>query len=75
MPHELHIVTGAAGVGKSTFGRSLAGKSQAAFLDSDTLSGSIRPIATAASTKRFSGMPFTNVFSKLPRKTSLTRPS
>lgn len=38
MPNELHIVTGAAGVGKTTWGRSLAAKIGAAFLDSDTVS-------------------------------------
>lgn len=36
--NSLHIVTGAAGVGKSTFGMRLASKHSAAFLDSDTLS-------------------------------------
>ena len=41
MPNELHIVTGAAGVGKSTWGRSLAAKMTAAFLDSDTLSEAV----------------------------------
>ena len=41
MPNELHIVTGAAGVGKSTWGRSLAAKVTAAFLDSDTLSEAV----------------------------------
>lgn len=41
MPHELHIVTGAAGVGKSTWGKSLAAKLNAAFLDSDTLSEAV----------------------------------
>ncbi|MEM8913096.1 MAG: AAA family ATPase [Planctomycetota bacterium] len=34
---ELHLVTGAAGVGKSTFGRSLARKHKAVLLDSDTV--------------------------------------
>ena len=41
MPHELHIVTGAAGVGKSTWGKSLAAKLNATFLDSDTLSEAV----------------------------------
>jgi len=41
MPNELHIVTGAAGVGKTTWGRSLAAKMAAAFLDSDTLSEAV----------------------------------
>ena len=41
MTHELHIVTGAAGVGKSTFGKSLAAKLNAALLDSDTLSEAV----------------------------------
>ncbi len=41
MPHELHIVTGAAGVGKSTWGQSLAAKLSAAFLDSDTVSEAV----------------------------------
>lgn len=41
MPNELHIVTGAAGVGKSTWGRSLAAKMTAAFLDSDTVSEAV----------------------------------
>lgn len=36
--HQLHIVTGAAGVGKSTFGKRLALQHSAAFLDSDTVS-------------------------------------
>ncbi|MFG0265475.1 MAG: AAA family ATPase [Rhodopirellula sp. JB055] len=35
--HSLHIVTGAAGVGKSTFGRTLATKLAAGLLDSDTV--------------------------------------
>ncbi|MEM9365911.1 MAG: AAA family ATPase [Planctomycetota bacterium] len=35
--HDLHFVTGAAGVGKSTFGRDLARKLQAVVLDSDTV--------------------------------------
>ncbi len=35
--HSLHIVTGAAGVGKSSFGRQLAAKSAAMLLDSDTV--------------------------------------
>ena len=34
---QLHIVTGAAGTGKSTFGRELAAKLSAALLDSDTV--------------------------------------
>lgn len=41
MTHELHIVTGAAGVGKSTFGKSLASEFNAALLDSDTLSEAV----------------------------------
>lgn len=41
MKHELHIVTGAAGVGKSTYGASLASKLNAALLDSDTLSEAV----------------------------------
>ncbi len=41
MTHELHIVTGAAGVGKSTYARSLAAKCNAALLDSDTLSEAV----------------------------------
>jgi predicted kinase len=41
MPNELHIVTGAAGVGKSTWGRSFAAKVPAAFLDSDTVSEAV----------------------------------
>jgi len=41
MKYELHIVTGAAGVGKSTFGKSLAAKCNAALLDSDTLSEAV----------------------------------
>lgn len=41
MIHELHIVAGAAGVGKSTFGKELAAKTNAAFLDSDTLSEAV----------------------------------
>jgi predicted kinase len=36
--HSLHIVTGAAGVGKTTFGKALARKLEAGFLDSDTVS-------------------------------------
>ncbi|MCM2372927.1 AAA family ATPase [Aporhodopirellula aestuarii] len=35
--HDLHIVTGAAGVGKSTFGKHLAIEHAAALLDSDTV--------------------------------------
>ncbi|MEM6366333.1 MAG: AAA family ATPase [Planctomycetota bacterium] len=35
--HALHFVTGAAGVGKSTFGRRLAAEVQAVLLDSDTV--------------------------------------
>ncbi|KLU05618.1 Phosphate butyryltransferase [Rhodopirellula islandica] len=35
--HSLHIVTGAAGVGKSTFGKALATKLAACLLDSDTV--------------------------------------
>ena len=41
MTGELHVVTGAAGVGKSTYGRSLASKLNAALLDSDTLSEAV----------------------------------
>ena len=41
MPNELHIVTGAAGVGKSTWGQSLAAKMHATFLDSDTLTEAV----------------------------------
>jgi len=41
MTPELHIVTGAAGVGKSTYGASLASKLNAALLDSDTLSEAV----------------------------------
>lgn len=36
-PCSLHIVTGGAGVGKSTFAKSLAVKHSAALLDSDTV--------------------------------------
>ena len=36
--NSLHIVVGAAGVGKSTFGKRLARKHVAAILDSDTIS-------------------------------------
>ncbi|MEP0427414.1 AAA family ATPase [Rhodopirellula bahusiensis] len=35
--HPLHIVTGAAGVGKTTFGRELASKLSGVLLDSDTV--------------------------------------
>ncbi|MCC9641074.1 ATP-binding protein [Rhodopirellula sp. JC740] len=35
--HSLHFVTGAAGVGKSTFGRELATRLSAVVLDSDTV--------------------------------------
>ncbi|SMP69634.1 Predicted kinase [Neorhodopirellula lusitana] len=35
--HPLHLVTGAAGVGKSTFGKELATKLAAVLLDSDTV--------------------------------------
>lgn len=35
--HPLHIVTGAAGVGKSTFGKDLAAKLAGVLLDSDTV--------------------------------------
>ena len=38
---ELHIVTGAAGVGKSTFGKMLAKRLKAALLDSDTLTEAV----------------------------------
>ena len=41
MTHQLHIVTGAAGVGKSTYGATLAFKLKAALLDSDTLSEAV----------------------------------
>ena len=41
MTRQLHIVTGAAGVGKSTYGRSLAADLNAALLDSDTLSEAV----------------------------------
>ena len=41
MPNELHIVTGAAGAGKSTWGQSLAAKMAATFLDSDTLTEAV----------------------------------
>ena len=41
MTRELHIVTGAACVGKSTYGRKLASKLSAALLDSDTLSEAV----------------------------------
>ena len=41
MTHQLHIVTGAAGVGKSTYGASLASKFSAALLDSVTLSEAV----------------------------------
>jgi len=41
MTRELHIVTGAAGVGKSTYGATLAAKLNAALLDSDTLSEAV----------------------------------
>lgn len=40
-PIELHLVTGAAGVGKSTFGKTLARHLGAALLDSDTLSEAV----------------------------------
>ena len=36
--HQLHIITGAAGTGKSTFGRQLARDKAAILLDSDTVS-------------------------------------
>lgn len=39
--NALHIITGAAGVGKSTFGSTLAGHLGAALLDSDTVSESV----------------------------------
>ena len=35
--HRLHFVTGAAGVGKSTFGKRLAARHAAVLLDSDTV--------------------------------------
>ncbi|WP_068138507.1 AAA family ATPase [Roseimaritima ulvae] len=35
--HSLHIVAGAAGVGKSSFGKELAAQSAAVLLDSDTV--------------------------------------
>ena len=44
---ELHIVTGAAGVGKSTFARKLAVKHSAIMLDSDTVT---EPVVRAGMT-------------------------
>ncbi|MFG0254518.1 MAG: AAA family ATPase [Rhodopirellula sp. JB053] len=44
---SLHFVTGAAGVGKSTFGKHLAAELKAAFLDSDTVT---EPVARAGLT-------------------------
>ncbi|QDV26513.1 AAA family ATPase [Aureliella helgolandensis] len=51
IPRSLHIVTGAAGVGKSTFAKSLAVQHAAALLDSDTVT---EPVVQAGLTE--SGM-------------------
>lgn len=41
MDIQLHVVTGAAGAGKSTFGKKLSADLSAAFLDSDTVSEAV----------------------------------
>ena len=57
MTHELHIVTGAAGVGKSTYARSLAAKCNAALLDSDTLSDCLLYTSPSPRDRQKSRMP------------------